>query len=173
MSTVAKLFDEETIARRVDALATEIAGTLPREFLVVGILKGCFVFVADLVRRLDRHGRTPGIEFVCLASYGDERQSSGQVRLAGELPAAVRNAEILLVDDIADSGRSLVRARDLLVEACAARIWTCALIDKPCRRQVEFQPDFSGFTVEDIFVVGYGIDHAERYRHLPFIGALR
>ena len=173
MSTVAKLFDEKRIERRVDELAVEIARALPREFLVIGILKGSFVFMADLVRALDRNGRAPMVEFLRLASYGHGRESSGRVRLVGEFPAGVSGADILLVDDIADTGRSLGHARDLIQTAGAARIWSCALIDKPSRREVAFQPDFTGFTVEDVFVVGYGIDYAERYRHLPFIGVVQ
>ncbi len=94
------------------------------------------------------------------------------MRLHGEPPAGVAGRAVLLVDDVADTGRSLAFARDLLREQGAADIRICALVDKPSRREVEIAVDFSGFTVGDVFVVGYGIDYAERYRHLPYIGAI-
>ena len=90
----------------------------------------------------------------------------------GELPAGVAGRAVLLVDDVADTGRSLAFARDLLLGQGAARVWICALVDKPSRREVEIAVDFTGFTVGDRFVVGYGIDYAEQYRHLPYIGVL-
>ena len=94
------------------------------------------------------------------------------MRLIGELPAGVAGRAVLLVDDVADTGRSLAFARDLLLGQDAARVWICALVDKPSRREVEIAVDFTGFTVGDRFVVGYGIDYAEQYRHLPYIGAI-
>jgi hypoxanthine phosphoribosyltransferase len=172
MASVNKLFDETAIARRVAELAGEIAEALPRDILLVGLLKGSFVFLADLVRALDRAGQTPRVEFVRLSSYGHRRESSGDIRLIGEAPPDIAGRTLLLVDDIADTGRSLVFARDLLMNEGAARIWTCALLDKPSRREVPFTADFVGFTVDDVFVVGYGIDDAEDYRYLPYIGAV-
>lgn len=170
MATVSKLFDEVEIARRVEELAGEIAAALGGDVLIVGMLKGCFVFLADLVRALDAQGIEPDIEFIRLSSYGDARVSSGEVLLIGEVPEGIAGRKVLLVDDIADTGLSLVHARELLVAAGAARLWTCALVDKPSRREVDFTADFTGFTIEDVFVVGYGIDDAEKYRHLPYIG---
>jgi len=172
MTTVTKLFDEDEIAVRVAELAAEITGALPRDFLVVGLLKGSFVFVADLIRALDRAGRTPAVEFIRLSSYGHGRESSGEVRLIGDVPESIAGRNVLLVDDITDTGRSLARARELLEDAGAAGVWTCGLVDKPSRREVDFTADFVGFTVDDVFVVGYGIDFAENYRHLPYIGAV-
>lgn len=172
MASVTTLFDEAAIARRVDELAGEIAMTLPREFAVVGLLKGGFVFMADLIRALDRAGAAPGVEFLRLSSYGDARRSSGVVRVIGEPPKGIAGQAVLLVDDILDTGRSLAFARDLLSEAGAASVSTCALLDKPSRREVEIAADYVGFTVDDVFVVGYGIDDAERYRHLPYIGVV-
>ena len=169
---VAKLFGEAEIARRVGELAPEISRAIPDDFIIVGLLKGAFVFVADLMRALDGTGRHPRVEFVTLSSYGGGRRSSGAVRLHGEPPAGVAGRAVLLVDDVADTGRSLAFARDLLHEQGAADIRICALVDKPSRREVEIAVDFSGFTVGDVFVVGYGIDYAERYRHLPYIGAI-
>ena len=172
MTTVSKLFDENQIAGRVAELAAEIAAALPADFLVVGLMKGSFVFVADLIRALDRAGRAPAVEFIRLSSYALGRESSGEVRLIGEVPESVAGRNVLLVDDIADTGRSLARARTLLLDAGAAGVWACGLIDKPSRRVLDIAVDFVGFTVDDVFVVGYGIDFAERYRHLPYIGVV-
>jgi len=167
---VRKLFDENKIARRVGKLAGEIAGVLAGEFTIVALLKGSFVFVSDLARALDREGLEPKVEFLSLSSYGDTKQSSGKVRLIGETPADLAGRRILLVDDILDTGRSMVYAKNLIEGLGASRVWTCVLIDKPSRQQVEVAADFVGFTVGDVFVVGYGTDHAEKYRHLPYIG---
>lgn len=170
--TVKPLFDEAAIARRVQDLSRDIAAAIPGDFTIIGVLKGSFVFVADLVRALDAHGRRPRLDFIRLSSYGPKRVSSGEIRLAGAAPAGVAGRDVLLVDDIVDTGRTLVYARDLLRAQGVANLWTCALVDKPSRREVPFVADFVGFEVPDIFVVGYGIDYAEEYRHLPYIGAL-
>ncbi len=169
---VTMLFDEAAIAGRVGDLAAEIARAMPEDFTIVGLLKGSFVVVADLARALDAAGRHPRVEFMTLSSYGCGRESSGAVRLIGELPGGVAGRAVLLVDDVADTGRSLASARDLLQGQGAAEIRICALVDKPSRREVDIEVAFTGFTVGDVFVVGYGIDEAERYRHLPYIGAV-
>jgi hypoxanthine phosphoribosyltransferase len=169
---VAKLFNEAAIAARVAELSEEIARTLPESFTVIGLLKGSFVFVADLVRALDRVGRRPRVDFITLSSYGLGRESSGSVRLVGAPPENIAGRAVLLVDDVADTGRSLAFARDLLLELGASEVWSCALLDKPARRAVAVPLDFVGFTAGDVFVVGYGIDHAEQYRHLPYLGAI-
>ncbi|MCL6609140.1 MAG: hypoxanthine phosphoribosyltransferase [Geminicoccaceae bacterium] len=166
------MFDAETIARRVDELAIAIAATLPSEFTLVGLLKGAFVFTADLVRALDRAGMRPRVEFLQVSSYGLGTESSGTVKVIGEMPSSIEGCPVLLVDDIQDTGRTLLFTRDLLLQHGAARVWTCALLDKPSRRVVDIQPDFVGFEIPDLFVVGYGIDWAERFRHLPWIGTV-
>ena len=127
------------------------------------------MFVADLVRALDRVGLAPRIEFIRLSSYQASRDRS-ELTLVGPPPTGMLGP-VLLVDDIADTGWSLRYATDLLRPQALA-IQTCTLIDKPSRRQVEITPDFVGFTVDDVFVVGYGIDHAEAHRHLPWIGKI-
>jgi len=170
--TVVQLFGEAAIAARVAELAEEISQAIPDEFTVVGLLKGSFVFVADLVRALDRAGRRPRIDFITLSSYGQGRESSGSVRLVGAPPGDIAGRAVLLVDDVADSGRSLAFARDLLLSLGAGEVRSCALLDKPLKRAVAVPLDFIGFTVADVFVVGYGIDHAEQYRHLPYLGAI-
>lgn len=172
MAAVTKLFDERRIARRVEALAGEIAKSLPRELMLVAVLKGGFVFAADLMRALDRAGLILRIDFLRLQSYGDARQSSGVVQSVEPMPDDVAGRDVLLVDDIVDTGRSLVAARSLLLARGAATLSSCVLLDKPSRREVEVEPDFVGFTIDDVFVVGYGIDFAEQHRHLPYIGII-
>lgn len=171
MSKITKtLFDEAQIAERVEALAGDIAGKLAGDFVIVGLLKGSFVFVADLVRALYRHGARPGVEFMRLSSYGLEQRSSGEVHLLGDIPTDIAGRQILLVDDIVDTGRSIAYAIALLEQREVGKLWTCALIDKPSRREVDITADFVGFTIDDLFIAGYGIDYAERYRYLPSIG---
>jgi hypoxanthine phosphoribosyltransferase len=167
---VSKLFDEADIAARVEALADDIVRAMGTEFVVIGVLKGSFVFLADLVRALARAGATPSIEFMRLASYGQKRESSGEVLLLGDVPRDFGGRAVLLVDDIVDTGLSMAYGRRLLTERHASGVRTCALLAKPSRRQVEVAIDFIGFEIPDVFVVGYGIDYAEQYRYLPYIG---
>jgi hypoxanthine phosphoribosyltransferase len=167
---VSPLFDEAEISERVEALAGEVVQAMGRDLVVVGVLKGSFVFLADLVRALSRAGATPRVEFMRLASYGQKQESSGEVLLLGDAPRDFQGRLVLLVDDIVDTGLSMAYGKRLLTERNAARVWTCALLDKPSRRQVEIAIDFTGFEIPDVFVVGYGIDYAEHYRYLPFIG---
>lgn len=171
MSTVRKLFDEQQIGARVGELARDIAAAVPPDVMLVGLLTGAFVFVADLVRALDRRGLAPRVGFMRLSSYGLARESSRDVRLVGEVPE-VAGRTVLLVDDIVDTGRTQAFARDLLLGRGAARVSACVLLDKPSRREVEVATDFIGFSVPDVFLVGYGIDYAEQYRHLPYIGTI-
>ena len=172
MASGPTLFDETAIARRVNEMAGEIAARLPADFLIVGLLKGSFVFVADLLRALNRRGAAPQVEFMRLSSYGLGTASQGEVHLLGDVPIDVKGRAVLLVDDIIDSGHSLAYAKALLERREVARVYTCALLDKPSRRKVETALDFVGFTIPDVFVAGYGIDYAERYRDLPCIIAV-
>lgn len=167
---IARLFEEATIARRVDELARALVAAIGPEFVLVGVLKGSFVFMADLARALERAGAAPRIEFMRLASYGQKQESSGEVLLLGDAPRDFEGRPVLLLDDIVDTGLSLSFGKDLLAQRNASRVWTCALLDKPSRRRVEVEVDFVGFEIPDVFVVGYGIDFAERYRYLPYIG---
>jgi hypoxanthine phosphoribosyltransferase len=166
------LFTAMEIAARVDALAAEIACTLPADFVMVGILKGAAVFVADLARALDRAGARLEIEFMRLSSYGLAKQSSGAVQLLGDIPGGLTGRPVLLVDDIVDTGRSIAYAALQLRRRGVSDLWICALLDKPQRREIQIAIDFVGFTVGDVFVVGYGTDYAEKYRHLPYIGTV-
>ena len=172
MTVSVKLFDERQIQSRVAELAQEISQAMPVDFLILGLLKGSFVFIADLARALDRIGRHPEIEFVRLSSYGAEKVSSGEVHLLGDCPTDLAGRQVLLVDDIADTGRSLAYVRAMLEQREVAELRCCVLLDKPSRREVEVAIDFVGFTIDDVFVAGYGIDFAERYRHLPYIAAV-
>ena len=173
MTRITRLYDEAEIEARVRALATDIIRALPDDFVVVGLLKGSFVFVADLVRALDKGGAKPQVEFMRLSSYGLASRSSGEVHLLGDIPTDIEGRAVLLVDDILDTGRSIAYARALLEQRAIERLWTCVLADKPSRREVETPVDFIGFTVEDVFIAGYGIDFAEQYRDLPYIGVVK
>jgi hypoxanthine phosphoribosyltransferase len=166
------LFSAAEIAARVDTLAGEIARTLPADFVMVGLLKGAWVFVADLARALERAGAGPEIEFVRLSSYGLAKESSGAIQLLGEIPPGLAGRPVLLVDDIVDTGRSIAYAAARLRERGIGDLWICALLDKPRRREVGVAIDFVGFTIGDVFVVGYGTDYAEKYRHLPYVGVV-
>jgi len=166
------LFSAAEIAARVDALAAEIARTIPADFVIVGLLKGAAVFVADLIRALDRAGARPEIEFMRLSSYGLAKESSGAVQLLGDVPVGLVRRPVLLVDDIVDTGRSIAYAAAQLRQRGIGDLWTCALLDKPERREIEVAVDFVGFSIGDVFVVGYGTDYAEKYRHLPYIGVV-
>ena len=172
MPGVTPLFDSAQISGRIDQLAGQIAASVSGELLVIGMLKGSFVFLADLVRALGKAGLAPQVDFIRASSYGGSKTSSGNVKLSCEPAIDIRGRQVLLVDDIVDSGRSLLRTRELLRERGAEKVLTCALLDKPGRRAVACAADFVGFSIEDAFVVGYGIDYAENYRHLPFIGVV-
>lgn len=172
MSALRILLSEAEIAARVEELAGEIAQAIPDDFVMVGLLKGAAVFVADLARALDRAGAEPEIEFMRLASYGLGKVSSGDVRLLSDIGCNIEGRRVLLIDDIVDTGRSIAFAAGMLRERKIEGLWTCALLDKPQRREVEASIDFVGFRIDDVFVAGYGVDHAEKYRHLPYIGVV-
>lgn len=165
------LFDEAAIAKRNEEIATEIAKRNPRNLLVVAILKGSFMFAADLMRALHRVGTEPQVEFMHLSSYREGTTSTGQVTILKDVESDVRDRDVVLVDDILESGRTLAFAKDLLA-ARGARVITCCLLEKPGHRAVELNADIVGFTCPDLFVVGYGMDVAHSFRQLPFIGVV-
>lgn len=164
------LFTADEIASRIDALATEIAADDPGDLLVVVILKGSFVFAADLIRALERAGVSPQVDFITLASYGEGTESRGRVSLVHDLSENVAGRRLLLVDDILDSGRTLAVARDTLRERGAEEVKTCVLLDKDEARRVAIEADYVGFRIGNRFVVGYGLDLAHRFRGLSYIG---
>lgn len=164
------LHSAEAIASRNAELATEIAATRPEKLLVIAVLKGSFVFAADLIRALHDAALEPEVEFITLSSYGEGRKSSGQVRIVHDIESAVAGRDVLLVDDILESGRTLAFARDLMLERGARRVLTCVLLNKGGKRAVTIDADLVGFECPDYFVVGYGMDAAHAYRQLPFVG---
>lgn len=164
------LITSDQIEQRVDELVVDMAAECRAEdFVMIGILRGSFMFLADLVRDLYRHGVHPRIDFLTLESYGAGTESSGVVKVTKDITVDVTGADVLLVDDILDTGRTLAFAVDLLREKGARRVLTCTLLDKPDRRVVPMTADFVGFTIPDQFVVGYGLDYDSRYRELPYI----
>lgn len=166
------IFTPEDIAARLDELAQAIAAAELDNLLVVAILKGSFVFAADLIRALHRHGLAPEVDFMTLSSYKKARISSGQVSILRDLDLDARGRNILIVDDVLDSGRTLAFAKDLLAARGAASIRTCVLLDKKLPRAVTLEPDYYAFLCPNEFVVGYGMDVAHRYRELPFVARL-
>lgn len=167
------IFDADTIAKRIELLGQEIARDLPEDVLIIVVLKGSFVFAADLLRALDRAGMRPLVDFVTLSSYGADVQSSGTVNLARDISEDVRGRTVMIIDDILDTGRTLAFATDLMTARGAVAVHTCVLLDKHEKREVDIEADYVGFPVDDLFVVGYGIDMAHLFRSLPFIGVVR
>ncbi|AMJ61841.1 hypoxanthine phosphoribosyltransferase [Bosea sp. PAMC 26642] len=166
------LYDEATIARRNEEMARAIALDSPGDLLVVAVLKGSFMFVADLIRAMHRAGMEPQVEFVHLSSYRSATISSGQVEILRDVQSDVRGRQVLLVDDILESGRTLAFAKDLLAARGAASVKTAVLLEKPGKRAVNVQANHVGFACPDYFVVGYGMDVAHAYRQLPFVGVI-
>ena len=164
------VFTAEAIARRLAGLAREIADSGLDNLLVVAILKGSFVFAADLIRALHGVGLSPEVDFMTLSSYREAQRSSGQVAILRDMDLDVRDRNVLIVDDLLDSGRTLAYAKDLIASRGARAIKTCILLNKRAERAVSFEPDFCAFECPDVFVVGYGMDVAHRYRELPFVG---
>lgn len=176
MTTRAYVIDQmisaKTIAARIETLAKEIeaefAGT--NKLVVAGLLRGSFVFIADLVRELDLPVE---VDFIEASSYGDGMQSSREVRILKDLRGEIQGRDVLVVEDIVDTGYTLTHVVGLLKAREPARLKTIALLDKPSRREIDIQADWTGFEIPDEFVVGYGIDFAQRNRNLPFIGKVR
>ncbi len=166
------LFDEETIAARVDALAKEIAADLPKDVLLAPVLTGAFVFAADLLRALHRHGCDPYVDFVQLSSYGGARSSSGVVTLLKDFSVEVKGKAVLLLDDVLDTGRSLHFGRGMVLDRGAAEARTCVLVKKRTGRADDLPCDYIGFEAPaDAYLIGYGMDDGGRGRGLPFIAA--
>ena len=171
-SRVRVLFDEAAIARCNEEMAGAVAALRSPDLLVVAILKGSFMFAADLIRAMHRQGLSPQVEFIHLSSYRTATVSSGQVTILRDVESSVRGRDVLLVDDILESGRTLAFAKDLLMARGARRVYTAVLLEKGNRRAVDVTADFVGFPCPDVFVVGYGMDIAHQYRQLPFVGVV-
>jgi hypoxanthine phosphoribosyltransferase len=164
------LFSEQDIARRVEGMAEDIARSKPQRLLIVPILKGSFVFAADLMRACHRAGLSPEVDFMMLASYRESTVSSGRVDILRDIATDVGGRDVLLIDDILESGRTLAYAKDLLAARGARRVMTAVLLDKSGRRAAEIEADFKGFDCPDKFVVGFGMDMGHAFRELPFVG---
>jgi len=166
------LFDEQLIAKRIEELSQEIVAANPKNLLVVAILKGSFMFAADLIRGLHKAGLAPQVEFIHLSSYLKGTVSTGHVTILRDVESDIRGRDVLLVDDILESGRTLAFAKDLFSARGADRVLTTVLLEKPNKRAVSIDADYVGFKCPDVFVIGYGMDVAHTYRQLPYVGVL-
>ena len=155
-----------------NSLPAEIATAGYVDLLVVSVLKGSFIFAADLIRSLHRAGLSPEVEFISLSSYQDATTSSGEVRVLRDIDTDVEGRDVLLIDDILESGRTLTFARNLMLARNAHRVGVAVLLEKPGKLAQPFQADHVGFICPDMFVVGYGMDVAHAFRELPFVGVV-
>lgn len=164
------IFSAERIAARLGELAEDIAARGLDKPLVAAVLKGSFVFAADLIRALHLAGIEPEVDFLTLSSYRRGTKSAGRVDILRDLDLDVRDRNVILVDDVLESGRTLAFAKDLIAARGARSILTCVLLDKKTTRAVAIEADLAAFECPNVFVVGYGMDVAHRYRELPFVG---
>jgi len=167
-----EMMSAKSIAARVEELARDISAHFAdtEKLVVVGLLRGSFVFIADLVRELNLPIE---VDFLEASSYGNAMASSREVRILKDLRGEIAGRDVLVVEDIVDTGHTLHHVTNLLKSREPARLKTIALLDKPSRREVDMKADWTGFEIPDEFVVGYGIDFAQRNRNLPFIGKVR
>lgn len=167
-----EMISAKSIAARVETLAKEISEYFANtdKLVVVGLLRGSFIFIADLVRELDLPVE---VDFLEASSYGNATESSREVRILKDLRGEIEGRDVLVVEDIVDTGHTLSHVLHLLGARKPARLMTCALLNKPSRRETGVKADWIGFEIPDEFVVGYGIDYAQRNRNLPFIGSVR
>ena len=170
--TIRVLLDAPTIAARNAEIAKEIAAAGYEDPLVVSVLKGSFVFAADLIRALHDAGLSPEVEFISLSSYRTGTTSSGEVTVLRDIETDVAGRDVILIDDILESGRTLSFARDLMLSRGAKRVGIAVLLDKPGKLAQPLAADHVGFTCPDLFVVGYGMDVAHGFRELPFVGVV-
>lgn len=165
------LLTEAQIQARVRELAAEIAADFAGEpqLHFVSVLKGAFLFLGDLIRALDR---PVSIDFMAVSSYGKSTSSSGEVRLLKDLDSGLEGRHVIIVEDIVDTGLTLAYLQEILHARSPKSLRTACLLSKPSRRVVDVKVDYVGFTIEDKFVVGYGLDYAEQYRNLPYLAVL-
>ena len=167
---IVSMLSAETIAARV----RELGATITRDYangsvVLVCVLKGSFIFAADLARAIDLPLR---IDFLGVRSYGEGTESSGVVQITQDLSRPIEHEDVLIVEDIVDTGLTIAHLIDLLRTRAPASVKVCSLLHKPARARIQVHVDYLGFTIEDRFVVGYGLDFAERYRNLPYIGVV-
>lgn len=166
------LVSEQEIAKRINEIAKKISNdytSIQEPLLMVCLLKGAAIFTSDLMRKIDLPVH---LDFMIVSSYGDETQSSSEVRIIKDLQEAIQGKHVLIVDDIIDTGHTLQKVSELLQSRNPASIKTCVLLDKKERRVTNSEADYKGFVIPNEFVVGYGLDYAQSYRNLPFIGVL-
>lgn len=166
------LFGADEISARTRSLAKEIAAANFENLLLVPILKGSFIFGSDLLRALYDAGLHPEVDFLFLSSYREATQSTGRVEVLRGIEVDMKGRDVLLLDDILESGRTLAFAKDYVAACGARRVATCVLLDKPVERAARIEADFRGFECPDVFVVGYGMDLAHRFRELPYVGRI-
>ena len=165
------LISEEEIQQKVKELGTQLTEEYKDRFpLAIGVLKGATLFMADLLKRIDTHLE---MDFMDVSSYGKSTVSSGEVKIIKDLNASVEGRDILIIEDIIDSGLTLSYLVELFYYRKAKSVKIVTLLDKPTGRKADIQADYIGFIVPDAFVVGYGLDYAEKYRNLPYIGILK
>jgi hypoxanthine phosphoribosyltransferase len=169
---ISMLYSPVQIQTRIRELAREMASQMDGDPVLVCLLRGSVVFTADLARALHDHGVALRMEFMALSSYGDGTESSGAIKIHLDCREPLHGRDVLLVDDILDTGRTLAFAATRLREQGAERVKTAVLLDKPERRIVAMGADYVGFTIPNAFVVGYGLDFAGRFRELPYVGIL-
>jgi hypoxanthine phosphoribosyltransferase len=166
------LFSASAIARRNLELAKEIAGREYHDLLVISVLKGSFIFAADLIRAMHDAGIAPEVEFIFISSYGAGTES-GEVRVLRDIDNEVAGRDVLLIDDILESGKTLQFARNLMLSRGAKSCSLAVLLDKRMRRKTDLEADYVGFDCPDHFVVGYGMDVGHAFRELPFVGIVK
>jgi hypoxanthine phosphoribosyltransferase len=165
------LVPAEDLARRVKQIADDVSRDYAdKDLLLIGVLKGAVFFLSDLMRHLDIGVE---VDFMAVASYGSATKSSGVVRILKDLDAAIEDRDVLIVEDIVDSGLTLQYLLRNLAGRNPRSLEVCALLIKPERQKVDLKPRYVGFEIPDRFAIGYGLDHAERYRNLPFVAALK
>ncbi len=169
---IKQLFSPSQIAARIAELGQKIAEDYDgQELVLVGVLKGSFVFLADLARAIPSH--EVRVEFLGVQSYGDETTSSGVVKITSDLTKPIEGKHVLLVEDIVDTGLTMSYIMDMLTTRHPSSVKLCAFLHKPSRTRKQCTIDYLGFTIDDLFVVGYGLDYAQHYRNLPYVGVLQ
>jgi hypoxanthine phosphoribosyltransferase len=163
------LLSSDEIQARVRALGREIRHDHPNGVHLICVLKGAFVFLSDLVRSIDGDCT---LDFIAVSSYGSSTTTSGHVQLIKDLDTAIVDRDVVIVEDIVDTGLTLTYLQDILRARAPRRLRTACLLSKPSRRKVDVKVEYIGFTIEDRFVVGYGLDYGEKYRNLPYIGVV-
>ena len=170
---IVPIISSDDLKTRFEGIVDEIRNIMPVDnLLIIALLKGSFVFLADLMRLLSRHNIHMEIDFMILSSYGDNAESSGNVEIKKDIETDLKGKSVLIVDDILDTGRTMKKAREIILDRNPNCVKLCALLDKPEKRIENVQADIVGFEIPDTFVVGYGLDYARRHRELPFIARL-